>query len=194
MRDARPWTYAAVFGSLWAAAEVSVGALLSAARVPLSGLLMASVGVVCLVTARRLMPAVGSSLLMGCVVAFLKVFSLGGFIVGPVVGILTQALLVELAMTVTFSRAVGSLLGGALALASAPAWLLLSAAVLTGPEATVALERALRVAAAAVGWRGPVTGVVAAWALGTSAILGAVVGAGAWHLAGRVARRLGASR
>ena len=194
MRDARPWTYAAVLGSLWGAAELSLGALLSAARIPLSGLFMASIGVICLVTARRLTPAVGSSLVMGAVVAFLKVFSLGGFIVGPVLGILTEAVAVELTMTVTASRAPGAVAGGALALASAPAWLLVSAALLTGPEAAVALDRALKVAAATLGWHGTVTGALAASALAASALLGALVGALAWRLAGRVARRLGDTR
>jgi hypothetical protein len=193
VRDARPWTYAAVFGSLWGAAEVSLGALMSATRVPLSGLLMASIGVVCLLTARRLQPAIGSSLVMGVVVAFVKVFSLGGFIVGPVVGILSEALLVELAMTLTASRGPGAVLGGALALASPPAWLLASAALLTGPAATTALERALTVAARALGWRGAVTGPIAAAAIVCSALLGAAVGAAAWVLAGRVARRVGSA-
>lgn len=191
MADARPWTYAAVLGALWGASEISLGALLSAARLPLSGLLMASVGVTCLVTARRLQPAVGSSLIMGLVVAFLKVFSLGGFILGPVIGILTQAVVVELAMSASGSRAVGAVTGGALALASAPAWLWVSVVLVAPAEAEVALDRALKMAARTIGWRGEATTAVAVAALAISVLLGALVGTLAWRLAGRVARRLG---
>jgi hypothetical protein len=190
VRDARPWTYAALLGSLWGAAEVSLGALLNASRVPLGGLLMAAIGVVCLVTARRLRPAIGASLAMGTVVAFLKVFSLGGFVLGPVVGILTESLAVELAMTLTASRWPGAVAGGALALASAPAWLVASALVLTPAEARLVLERAARIAARFVGWQGGVTAPVVAAALVVAACLGAIIGAFAWRLAGRVSSRV----
>ncbi len=190
MKDARAWTYAALFGSLWGAAEVSLGALLSAARVPLAGVLMAAIGVLCLVTARRLFPSVGINLLMGVVAAFLKVFSAGGFILGPVLGILTEACMVELAMTATASRAAGALVGGALALATAPLQKVLWLVFVTGPEGAAAFEGALRRVAATVGWRGPAPlSLIAALAAAT-ALVGAVVGALAWRVAGRVRRRL----
>jgi hypothetical protein len=194
MKDIRPWTYAALFGSLWGAAEVSLGAVLSAARVPLSGLLMASIGVLCLVTARRLFPAAGMSLVMGVVVAFLKVFSAGGFVIGPVIGILSESLLVELAMSLSRSTAPGAVLGGALALATAPLQQVIWIAAVAGPEGAAAFDRALRKAAAVFGWHGPSSaGLVLALA-GAAGLLGGVVGALSWRVAGRVRRRLRGSR
>jgi len=189
-RDARAWTAAAVFGALWGAAEVTLGALLSAARVPLGGVVMASLGVVCLVTARRLHPAPGQSLAMGAVVAFLKVFSMGGLLLGPVVGILTEALAVELAFSALGVRLPAAMLGGAAALASAPAWMLLWAALLTGPEAVQVVERAMRMAAATAGWRGATSGGLVAALVSAVAVVGAGVGAMAWRLAGRVVARV----
>lgn len=188
--DARAWTAAALLGGLWGAAELSLGALLSAARLPLGGLVMASLGVVCLVTARRMYPAVGQSLAMGVAVAFLKVFSVGGMLLGPMVGILVEAAMVEIAFTVAGRRPVAAILGGAGALAWAPSWALLWGALLAGPEAVQAVDRGMRMVAASFGWRGATSGTLVATLIGVAALLGAVVGALAWRLAGRVVTRV----
>lgn len=190
MRDLRPWTYAALFGGLWGAAEASLGAILSAARVPLAGLLMAAIGVLCLVTARRIFPAIGVSLLMGVVASFLKVFSAGGFVIGPVIGIMAESVMVEIAMTVTASTAPGAVIGGALALASAPLQQVATVAVVAGPEGAAAFERALRRAAAMFGWHGPTSLDLVAALAGAAAALGGLAGALSWRVAGRVRRRL----
>lgn len=190
MRDARAWTHAALFGSLWGAAEASLGSVLKAANVPLSGLAMGAVGVLCLLTVRRLQPTVGVNLVTGVVAACVKVFSLGGLVLGPVAGIVAEALVVELAMTATASSAAGAVVGGALALAEAPLQMAFTAVVITGPEAAAALDKAARVLAAGVS--APAAsplGVLAAVA-GAAALIGGVVGALSWWVAGRVARRV----
>jgi hypothetical protein len=190
MRDARAWTHAALFGSLWGAAEASLGTVLKAAQVPLAGLVMASVGVLCLLTVRRLQPAVGVSLVTGVVAAFLKVFSVGGLVLGPVVGILAEAALVELAMTVSASTTIGAVAGGALALAEAPVQMAFTAVVITGPEAAAALARAARMLAAglSLGSASPLAVLTAVTSV--CALIGAGVGALSWRVAGRVARRV----
>jgi hypothetical protein len=190
VRDIRPWTYAALFGSLWGAVELSLGTVLSAARIPFAGLLMAAVGVLCLVTARRLYPAVGMSLLMGVVAALLKVFSLGGFVIGPMIGILAEATVVELAMTATGSTAAGAITGGALALATAPLQRLLWVLVVVGGEGAAGWARALSRVAALFGWRGSPTLQLVLAFTGGAALAGAVAGAFSWRVAGRVTRRL----
>jgi hypothetical protein len=190
VRDARAWTHAALFGSLWGAAEASLGSVLKAANVPLSGLAMAAVGVLCLLTVRRLQPTVGINLVTGVVAACVKVFSLGGLVLGPVAGIVAEALVVELAMTATASSAAGAVAGGALALAEAPLQMVFTAVVITGPEAAAALDKAARALAAGVS--APAAsplGVLAAVA-GAAALIGGVVGALSWRVAGRVARRV----
>jgi hypothetical protein len=190
VRDARSWTHAALFGSLWGAAEASLGTVLKAAHVPLAGILMASVGVLCLLTVRRLQPAVGISVVTGAVAAFLKVFSLGGLVLGPAVGILAEAALVELAMTATASSAIGAVVGGALALAEAPLHMVFTAVVITGPEAAAALGRAARALAAELSIPEASPLAVLAGVAAVSALVGAVVGGFSWRVAGRVARRL----
>jgi hypothetical protein len=190
VKDARAWTHAALFGSLWGAAEASLGTALKAGHVPLSGLIMASIGVLCLLTVRRLQPTAGVSLVTGVVAACLKIFSLGGLVIAPAVGILAEAALVELAMTATASSALGAIAGGALALAEPPLQMVFTAVVITGPEAAAAIEKAAR-ALAAQRWFPAASplGVLAAVAI-ISALLGAAVGALSWRVAGRVVRRV----
>jgi hypothetical protein len=190
VRDARAWTHAALFGSLWGAAEASLGTVLKAAHVPLAGLVMASVGVLCLLTVRRLQPAVGVSLATGVVAAFLKVFSLGGLVLGPAAGIIAEAALVELAMTATASSAIGAVLGGALALAEAPIQMVFTAVVITGPEAAAALEKAARAITSSFSLPAVSPLAVLAAVATLSALAGAAVGALSWRVAGRVARRV----
>jgi hypothetical protein len=192
VRDARAWTHAALFGSLWGAAEVSLGTVLKAAQVPLSGMVMAGIGVLCLLTARRLQPNPGVCLAAGTVAAFLKVFSLGGLIVGPVAGILAEAALVELAMTATRTSAVGAVLGGALAFAEAPLQMVFTVLVITGPQAAALARVAQRLASGLSFPAVSPAAVVGAVAV-LAALLGAVVGGASWRVADRVARRLGAS-
>ena len=42
VRDARPWTHAALFGALWGCLEMSLGTMLHLSGLPLKGLLMGS--------------------------------------------------------------------------------------------------------------------------------------------------------
>ncbi len=190
MRDARAWTHAALFGSLWGAAEASLGTVLKAAHVPLAGLVMASIGVLCLLTVRRLQPTVGISLMTGAVAAFLKVFSLGGLVLGPAAGILAEAALIELAMTATASSVLGAVAGGALALAEAPLQMAFTAVVITGPEAAAALGKAAQAVATGLSLPGASPLAMFAGVAAVSALVGAAVGGLSWRVAGRVARRL----
>jgi len=190
MRDARAWTHAALFGALWGAAEVTLGLLLKSAGVPFFGVVMGCIGLFCMVTARRLRPAPGSTLVMGLVVVVLKAFTAGGLALGSMIGIMAQAVLVEAAFTATGSSFVGALLGGGLALASAPAqqfaWILL----VSGPRAAAALDQTVQAARGALGLApGSMWGILAI-PVATAGLFGVAVGAAAWRTAGRVRRRL----
>ncbi|MFI5166043.1 MAG: hypothetical protein ACHQQS_05450 [Thermoanaerobaculales bacterium] len=190
MRDARDWTHAALFGALWGAAEATLGTALKVTQLPLSGLVMAAVGVLCLVTVRRLRPRIGICLVAGVVAAFLKVFTLGGVVVGPVVGIVSEAMVVELAMTATRSSLVGALVGGALALATTPLQRVISAGLIAGPDAVKALALASQAVAARIGLAKLSAGALLALVIVVTGGAGAAVGAWSWRVAGRVARRL----
>ena len=191
IRDARPWTHAALFGALWGCLELSLGTALQLGRVPMKGLLMGSLGLICLVTLRRLQPRVGVCLIAGAVAVFLKVFTLGGLYPGPVIGIAGESIIVELVFTLTFSRGVGAVIGGALALAVNPLQMVVMTWLVAGPEAVRAAIQGVRAASSRIGLAGLDGPTLLTILVSVSAFVGAAVGAGSWWLAGRVLRRLG---
>lgn len=89
----------AVFGALWGLVEISLGAALKTLNIPLSGTLLAAIGLAVALTARVFVPRRGSTLFVGAIAMLLKLFSLGGAVLGPMVGILTEALLAEVVLT-----------------------------------------------------------------------------------------------
>jgi len=191
VRDARPWTHAALFGALWGAAELTLGTALNLSRLPFAGVVMGLIGLACLVTLRRLQPRPGVCLLAGAVAVFLKVFLVGGLYPGPLIGIAGEALLVELGFTLAGGRRTGAVLAGGLALAAPPAQLLVVLWALAGTDALGAYGRVARAALTPFGLGElagpPLIGLV----LGAFAAAGAAAGWWAWRLAGRVERRLG---
>jgi hypothetical protein len=189
VREPRAWTYAALFGALWGAAEASLGTFLKVAQVPLGSVVMAALGVLCLVTARRLQPVPGLCLVMGCVAACIKVVALGGLVLGPVVGILVEAAALELAMLLVGGRAFGAALGGALALAAVPVHKLVAVRVVAGAEGARDLVEVLERVLGRVGL--PTTSVyLAVIVLAASCALGGAFGLWSWRLAGRVEWRV----
>ena len=191
MKDVRPWTYAALFGTLWGAIEATLGTALYLSKLPMRGSIIGLAGLLCLVCLRRLQPRPGVCLLAGVVAIFLKVFTLGGLDPGPVIGIGIQALALEIAMTGSGGRAVGAAAGGFVALASNPLQKLAMTWVVAGTEAVRSYLRLLGEAAGSLGIEGlSPTLIVSSIVLATGAI-GAAGGLWAWWVAGRVMRRLG---
>lgn len=191
MNDARAWTRAALIGSLWGALELSVGSVLHLSRLPLTGLVMAAIGLACLLTLRRLSPLPGVCLVAGAVAVVVKVFGIGGLFPGPLIGIAAEALLVELAVTVLPRGATAAAAAGALVFLWGPVQKLAMTRIVAGRDT---IEAAVAVAGRALSAVG-LDGVGVGWAVGGVAALlaavGGVVGWACWRLAGRVAVRVG---
>lgn len=89
----------AVFGALWGVVEVSLGSVLKTLNVPLSGVVLSAIGLTIALTGRVFVPRKGSTLFIGVIATFLKLFSLGGVIIGPMIGIITEALVAEIVLS-----------------------------------------------------------------------------------------------
>ena len=98
IRKDRFWAYVTAFGALWGAFEITLGSFLHTLHLPFAGVLLASTGAGLLTAQRQFLPTRGISLATGAVASLAKSLSPGGVILGPMVGILTEALLVELAL------------------------------------------------------------------------------------------------
>jgi hypothetical protein len=107
----------AVFGTLWGLVEISLGAVLKTLNVPLSGVVLSAIGLTVALTGRAFVPRRGSTLFIGVLAMLLKMFSLGGVIIGPMVGILSEALIAEIVLSLAGKPRRGSFaLAGAMGL------------------------------------------------------------------------------
>lgn len=113
------WQKAAVVGGLWASIEIIVGSFLHNSRVPFAGSFLAAVGVMLMVSFYQLWPVRGLMIRAGLITAVMKSVSPSAVILGPMIGIFTEAVLMELALLVP-NRQAAAVLGGVLAVLSAP--------------------------------------------------------------------------
>jgi hypothetical protein len=95
----RELTTLAMFGALWGVVEVSLGAVLKSFNLPLNGALLAALGIMIALTARVFVPRRGATLFIGVIAMLLKLFSLGGVVLGPMVGILMEAIIAEVGLS-----------------------------------------------------------------------------------------------
>jgi hypothetical protein len=89
----------AVFGALWGLVEISLGSVLKTLNIPLSGVVLAAIGLMIALVGRVFVPRRGSTLFIGVIAMLLKLFSLGGVIIGPMIGILSEALVAEIVLS-----------------------------------------------------------------------------------------------
>ncbi len=89
----------AVFGTLWGIVEMSLGTVLKSLNVPLSGVVLSAIGLTIALVGRVFVPRRGSTLFLGVIATLLKLFSLGGVILGPMIGILSEALVAEVVLS-----------------------------------------------------------------------------------------------
>lgn len=96
----RELTVLAVFGALWGIIEISLGSALHALDLPLSGAFLAAAGLLVALIGRLFVPKRGSTLFIGAIAMLLKLFSIGSAVVGPIIGILAEALLAEMTLSI----------------------------------------------------------------------------------------------
>jgi hypothetical protein len=89
----------AVFGALWGLVEISLGSVLHAIRMPMSGVVLSAIGLTIALIGRIFVPKAGSTLFIGIIAMILKLFSIGSIVVGPMIGILAAAIVAELVLT-----------------------------------------------------------------------------------------------
>ena len=90
----------AVFGALWGLVEISLRSILHAINIPLTGLTLTAIGLAVAMIGRLFVPRRGSTIFIGVIATVLKLFSIGNIIIGPMIGILTEALIAEIVLDV----------------------------------------------------------------------------------------------
>lgn len=94
----RDLVYIGLFGGLWGALELTLGAWLHVLQIPLTGVIMGATGLIIALIGARFVPHRGAVLAIGAVSTLLKALSLGGVVLNPMLAILMESLLAELGL------------------------------------------------------------------------------------------------
>ena len=92
----RKTAFIAVFGALWGLSEITLGSVLHSFQIPLTGMVMTALSIIIAVTGSLFIRSFGAITLMGMIASFMKLFSLGGIILTPVIAILIEAVILDI--------------------------------------------------------------------------------------------------
>jgi nucleoside-triphosphatase THEP1 len=113
------WLKAAVIGSIWASIEIVLGSFLHNLKVPLSGMLLSLISVWLIISFLQIWQENGLVWRAGMICAIMKSISPSAVILGPMLGILSEALLIELFILIPGKNLFGYIIAGAFAVLSA---------------------------------------------------------------------------
>ena len=126
------WLKASVVGSIWASVEIIFGSFLHNLKIPLSGTILSFISVYLLISFLQIWKENGLIIRAGIICALMKSISPSALIIGPMIGIFTEALLIELFIWLIGRNLAGYVVGGALAVFSTVLHKLVSLLILYG--------------------------------------------------------------
>lgn len=112
------WRKAAVAGSIWGANEIIIGSFFHNINMPLTGTFLAMIGVMIMISTQQLWKETGIIWRAGLICAVMKSLSPSAIILFPMLGILTEALLMELSVRLFGRNVFSYIVAGALAVLS----------------------------------------------------------------------------
>ena len=113
------WLKAAVVGGLWASMEIIIGSFLHNTRLPFAGSMLAFAGTVLLIGFYQIWPERGLIIRAGMITAIMKSVSPSAIILGPMTGIMFEAVLLELVIMIAGNNLISLMVASSLSLSSA---------------------------------------------------------------------------
>ncbi len=113
------WLKASVVGGLWASVEIIIGSFFHNLRLPFAGTILAANATVLMIAFYQMWPEKGLIWRAGLIAALMKSISPSAIILGPMTGIMTEALLIEFFIRVFGNNLVSLSVAGALSVSSA---------------------------------------------------------------------------
>ncbi len=189
----RDLVYIGLFGALWGALEIGVGSYLHVLKLPFIGTFMTALGITIALVGRSFVGQRGSVLFVGVVTALLKMFSLGGIVLNPMLAILFESGLAELGLLASHRpRRWSFVLAGSLAVSWDFFHQFFTQGILAGRGILTIYGWTLDQGSALLGIDRSAGMVLLLLLLAMRLVIGAIAGYGAWSLAVAVRRRLGA--
>ncbi len=113
------WMRAAVVGGLWASIEIIVGSFLHNTRIPFAGSVLAFTATILLIGFYQIWPYKGLIIRAGLITAIMKSVSPSAIILGPMTGIMLEAILIEGIIRLFGGNLFAYMTGGILSISSA---------------------------------------------------------------------------
>jgi nucleoside-triphosphatase THEP1 len=126
------WLKAAVMGSLWASFEIIVGSFLHNLHLPFSGTALTFASVLMVIAFAQFWNDKGLVWRAGVICALMKSLSPSAVILGPMIGIMTEAFIIEFFLRITGRNLFSYMAGGGIAVASALVHKVVSLLILYG--------------------------------------------------------------
>jgi hypothetical protein len=126
------WLKAAVVGGLWASLEIIVGSFLHNTRLPFAGSMLAFAGTILLIGFYQVWPTRGLIIRAGLITAIMKSVSPSAIILGPMMGIMLEAILLELMIMLFGNNRFGLIIAGIASVSSALFYKLFSLLIFFG--------------------------------------------------------------
>jgi hypothetical protein len=101
---------------MWALSEINLGLFLRVLKIPFSGALLTSFGLIILFLARDAVPQRGTLILMGFLTSYLKLIFLGALAFFPIIAILIESLIVEISLSSRQINRANTMLAGVFAM------------------------------------------------------------------------------
>jgi nucleoside-triphosphatase THEP1 len=112
------WLKASVLGSIWASIEIILGSFLHNLKIPFSGMILSFISVWLLISFLQHWKENGLVIRAGLICALMKSISPSAIILGPMIGIMTEAILVELFIFIFGKNILGYIFAGSFAVLS----------------------------------------------------------------------------
>jgi hypothetical protein len=185
----RDLVYIGVFAGCWGAIEITVGGVVHALRVPFGGTMLTGAGIAIALVGSQYVPRRGAVALIALITALLKMLSVGGIVLSPMIAITLEGLVAEACLAAVGSTLPGFLCAGAMACLYPLLHATMSAWITGGTDFLGAYVRILE--------RGAnLLGVPVSWGLGLLALIaaihvaiGLVSGTLAWRIGAGLQRR-----
>lgn len=113
------WLKAAVAGGLWASVEIIIGSFFHNLQIPFAGPILAANGTILMIAFYQVWQQKGLIWRAGLICALMKSVSPSAIILGPMIGILSEALIIETAIRLMGNNLVALSIGGALSVSTA---------------------------------------------------------------------------
>ena len=107
------WIKASIVGTTWAASEIVLGSFLHNLKIPFSSLLLTAIGIVILISMSYVWKDKGLFWRAGLICALMKTMSPSAVIFGPMIAIFSQAVLLEISVSI-FRRTIAGFVIGAI--------------------------------------------------------------------------------